>query len=130
MKTMFGSGALARGLTLAAVAAAVAACDDVTVVENRPTEVVLTATPTSGAVGDSISFRAEAQGSALAGVTLDFGDGTADTLTTQGPQTIGVTFGHRYAAPAEYEAVATVHEGVGRTHSDTVLISIAGPSGG
>lgn len=127
---MFGNGALGRGFALAAVAVAATACDDVTVVENRPTEVVLTVTPTSAAVGDSITFRAEAQGSALAGVTLDFGDGTADTLMTQGPQTIGVTFGHRYAAAAEYEAVATVHEGVGRTDSDTVVVSVSDPSGG
>lgn len=74
-----------------------------------PLDVRVQASRTTAVVGDTITFVVDAQGDALVGVAIDYGDLTLDRYQTRGARTARVTFTHAYGAPDSYavQAVAT-----------------------
>jgi len=101
-KEILGATALAIGIGMT-----LAAGSDSSTSTGRPLDVVLTASATSAAVGDSIVFVLSAQGGLLQGVAIEFGDGAADTTAAEGAVTVGVTRSHAYSEAGTYSAIGT-----------------------
>lgn len=76
--------------------------------EPLPLQVTLEASRTTATVGQIISFVVTAQGGNLLGVTLDYGNNTADQRSMGGARTARVTFEHSYGAAGSYTVRATV----------------------
>ena len=88
-------------------------------VTNQPPTAVATATPTSAAINQTISFDGSGSSDAdgtIASYRWDFGDGTQATTATAS---------HAYAASGAFTARLTVTDDAGSSSSATVAISIA-----
>ncbi len=82
----------------------------------------------SGIAGvDGFTFRYDAAGRDLLGVVLNFGDGQADSLSTQGSTKAGATRSHIYELPGTYFAFARVLESFGAVLADTVMVEVRAP---
>lgn len=106
-----------------------AACSSTTTDTGQPLGVELTADRTNAAVGDSIEFFAQGSGSLLAGMAIEYGDGAADSLSTEGAVTATMRRKHAYSEPGSYLAVATLADGTFQglvLIKDTVEIEITG----
>lgn len=90
---------------------------------SRQLSLVLQATPSSAAVGDTISFVATAQGTALDGIRMTYGDGTSDNYTASGGTTAQVLFRHAYQAPGTFQVQGTVTDS--RSGTKTTSLSVA-----
>lgn len=86
--------------------------------------ITLEATPPTAAVGDSISFVANAQGSGLFGVEIVYGDGTSETYNTAGARTAQITFRHAYQAAGTYQVQATATDSRAGSRSATLSVAI------
>lgn len=120
---------IARGLFSLLAGLSVAACSDTIVEGGRPHTAELTVDRTTAQVGDTLLFNLEGTGELLAGVAIEYGDGAADTLATQGAVTAGFRREHAYAEAGTYIAVGTVVDGttVGLVElKDSVTVVISG----
>lgn len=70
--------------------------------------VTFKATPTTAAVGDTVTFVSDAQGNDMIAVVFEFGDGSADGTDLPFARTAHDTFKHVYAAAGTYTATVTV----------------------
>jgi PKD repeat protein len=108
--------ALAAGVVLCGVAG----CEQ-TVAPPGPLQITLTASATSGAVGDSVTLTATAQGPDIIQLTADYGDGTVESHDIGGATTATARFKHAYSASGTYTIVATVTDGIDGTKADSVV---------
>lgn len=108
-----------RALLPAIIGIALAACSSETLAP-LPLVAHIDANPTSVAVGDSITFVVQAQGGALVGLEVDFGDGGSELYGTGGARTARVTFRYAYAAAGAYTVRVTITDAVaGVTEAST-----------
>lgn len=85
----------------ALIAATTVACAG-SPIEPLPFDASVEASRTTAAPGDTISFVVNAQGGALLGVEIDYGDSTDDIFGTAGARTARVTFRHAYQASGTF----------------------------
>ena len=97
-----------NSLSCLAILIGFAACTPATL-EPNPLDVGIEVNRTTAAMGDTLSFVVSAQGGALVGVEIDYGDNVLDQYGTSGARTARVTFKHAYSQPGTYtvKAVAT-----------------------
>jgi len=95
--------------------------DDVT--GTRPLMISVTADDTTPTVGQTVRISFDAQGTGIAQIGVDFGDGDEDLHTYSGPVTAVGFSEHAYAAPGTYVAVAQV-VAVNGSLSDSVTITV------
>jgi hypothetical protein len=67
-----------------------------------PLTVGITASRSTAAPGDTITFVVTASGENLVGLALDYGDTGTDLYATSGARTARVTFKHAFAATGDF----------------------------
>ena len=92
--------------------------------EPLPLQVSMTASPESPTAGQQISFVVSAQGGALIGIIMEYGDEIVEQFPTAGARTARVTFTHAYTQAGTYLAVATLTDAGAGTAADTVSIVV------
>lgn len=114
-------------LSLLAGVGVAAGCLDDSITGTRPLSFSLTASSSTAAVGDSITFTYEATGTSIFGVVMAFGDGVVDTVVAQTPNIVEWSEEVRYAytAPGTFRVVGRV-ETAGGGRADTVDVVISG----
>lgn len=123
-----------------------AACLDEGITGVREASMRLTASASSAAVGDSVTFDFEVEGTGLVGALLEYGDGASDTIRFSGgfdpidfglpageapsdtvffdgPVQGGATRRHAFTAPGSYLVVGRVVAAAGIA-SDSVVVVI------
>lgn len=111
MRTFPATGPGRRATILVAIVAAtgvLTACADSLVEGGLPLTVSIVADRSSAAVGQTVVYTVEASGTNLVGLTIDYGDGVADSVPTSGAVTAGITREHAYAEGGTFVARATV----------------------
>lgn len=84
-----------------------------------PLGIVMQASRTTAAPGQTINFVVDMQGGTLLGVSIDFGDDNVEERATGGARTARVTFSHAFAAVGVYQVRATVTDATaGSQHAD------------
>jgi hypothetical protein len=124
------TGSLRAWWTGMAVACAVAAvaCSETTVeTGGGPLSIELIVTPTTQTLGDSVVVRTSAQGTALAGTILDYGDGQVDSIPGANASTQGAVRGYTYQAVGTYTITATVEDVVQGSRSAQATVEIVLP---
>lgn len=110
------------GAALATVAAG-EACQSATV-EALPLDLHIDLSRTSATPGDTIAVVTTAQGEALLGITIDFGDGAGDAYNTAGARTAKVTFKHAYRTSGTYTVTAAVTDGIAGQKTSSAQLRI------
>lgn len=115
---------LRASLILAAVAVG-AGCLDDSITGTRPLAVELSVSPTSAAVGETVTASFNATGTGLQGVILDWGDGMLDSLALSGLAVeAGQDLTHSYTVAGAYMVSARAEDQTGaRTATATVQIN-------
>ena len=90
-----------------AVAFSTLACGESTLAP-LPLDITLTASRTTAAPGDTISFVATIQGGSLLGLDADYGDSSTDQYGTAGARTGRVTFRHAYGSRGTFTTKITL----------------------
>lgn len=112
--------------TLVASVVALLACSEVTVEGGGPLTFSLTADQTTGSVGTELTFRYQAGGTALDGIVVEYGDGTADSVAAFGAQTASGFVTHAFAAAGTYVVEGRVEQ-FGQRLEDEVEVQITAP---
>jgi hypothetical protein len=112
-----------RTVCAALLVACTAACSTKPL-EPLPLDLSVQATPTTAAVGDSITFVTEAQGGSLVGVELHYGDTNTDLYSTGGARTARITFRHAYQQNGTYVVRAVVTDALAGTKEATVEVRV------
>jgi hypothetical protein len=99
------------------------ACGDVGL-EPLPLEITLQADRTMAAPDEVITFVVIAQGGDLVGVTIDYGDETAELFGTGGARTARRTFTHAYSDAGTYQVRAKVIDAVAGEREASVEIRV------
>lgn len=99
------------------------ACLDDSITGSRAISITLEVEPATTPVDESVTFTFVATGTDIAAVLVDFGDGTADTLTYPNPVEVADERSHTYTAPGSYTAVGTVVTPSGRG-TDEVVVTV------
>jgi hypothetical protein len=86
--------------------------------------ITFTATPTTAAVGDTITLVSEMQGNNMIAIDAAFGDGSTDGSLLPYARTARNTFKHVYAAAGTYTASARVVQADSASKSATVTVTI------
>lgn len=102
-------------------------CEDVAD-PGRPTAVDLSSDRTTAAVAEPIEFRYEAQGHNLAGLVIDYADGSRDSIPGLGAQTAAGTVTHAFDAAGAFDVTAALLDFTGATAADTVVVMITAPA--
>jgi hypothetical protein len=110
-------------IRLALAAALLCACGGDSV-EPLALSITLTATPASAAVGDTVTFVADAQGNALTALSADYGDGTSDGFQIPFARTARNSFKHVYATAGTFTATASVAQADSTTKSATATVQV------
>lgn len=105
-----------------AVAVGAAACNEITFEGGGPISLTLAVDKTTAAKGQDVTFTYAATGELIEGVTLDFGDGVADTAFTLGAQSASGRFVHAYSAAGTFRAVGVAYDS--RQGPDSVQVVI------
>ena len=116
-----------RGALTAVVLLAAAGCQEVAD-EGRPTALVLSSDRATAAVAEPIDFRYEGQGRSLAGLIVEYGDGSADSVAAHGAQTASGTLTHAFPEAGGFEVTAALLDFAGDTARDTVAVVITATS--
>jgi len=109
------------GLAVAAVL--LGACGGGTL-ETLPLAITVTSAPATPAVGDSVSFVVNAQGSGVVGMDATFGDGTSDAVQIPFARTARNTFKHAYSTAGTFTASFRVSQADTATKSATVTVTV------
>ncbi|MBW3552293.1 MAG: hypothetical protein KY466_02215 [Gemmatimonadetes bacterium] len=115
-----------RALAALALLAGVG-CEDVADA-GKPTAVELSSDRTTAAVAEPIEFRYEAQGQNLAGLVIDYADGSRDSIPGFGAQTAAGTVTHAFEAAGTFDVTAALLDFSGETADDTVVVMITAPA--
>lgn len=94
----------------------------------RPTAVELSSDRTTAAIAEPIEFRYEAQGQNLAGLVIDYADGSRDSIDGFGAQSAAGTVLHTFEATGIFDVTAALLEFSGETAGDTVVVTITAPA--
>jgi len=112
-------------LTLCAVLC-VAACSDITFEGGGPVSIQLSADRTSVPAGGSVTFTYDVKGTYLDGIFIDYGDGGADSVFTQGSQTAMGVVSHAFALSGSYTVVGRAEDSATGTATAEVTIQVGG----
>jgi PKD repeat protein len=93
-------------------------------VEALPLDVSVEVSPASPNAGETVHFLVNAQGGALFGVAIDFGDATNDQFNTGGARTVRVTFSHAYVDPGTYDVVVTISDASAGSKTKTLSVVV------
>ncbi|HEY4305001.1 MAG TPA: PKD domain-containing protein [Gemmatimonadaceae bacterium] len=110
-------------LIAACAAVLLSACSDGTV-QPLALSISATATPTSAAVGDTITFVADMQGTSLVRLGVAYGDGSTEGFDIPFGRTARNTFKHVYTAAGNYTATLTVAQSDTTTKSATATVQV------
>lgn len=113
-----------RPRILAATLLAIVLAGCVRAAEPLPLEVRLSASSETPAAGDTVAFVVDAQGVALLGVTIQYGDSALDQLAMSGARTARVVFRHAYAQAGTYEVLATLTQANAESASASVTVRV------
>lgn len=94
----------------------------------RPTAVDLSSDRTTAPVGEPVDFRYQAQGQSLAGLVIDYGDGSRDSIAALGAQTAAGTVTHAFELAGAFDVTAALLDFSGETAGDTVAVVITAPA--
>jgi len=108
----------------AAVAAALLCGCANSTVEPLALSISVTATPTSAAIGDTVTFIASMQGNNLIAVVGDYGDGTTDGFDIPFGRTARNTFKHVYHTAGTFTATFTAAQADSSARSATAAVQI------
>lgn len=86
--------------------------------------ITLKATPTTAAVGDTVTFLSDAQGTNMIAVAIQYGDGQSEGLDLPFARTAHNTFKHVYAAVGAYTANVTVVQADSAAKTAPVTVTI------
>lgn len=109
-----------------AVIALSAACSDVTFEGGGPVSISLTADRASAVVGQDVTFTYDVTGELLDRVTIEYGDGVADTIVTNGAQSAHGRAVHAYDTAGSFTVLGVAYDGVQGPDSATVAIQVTG----
>lgn len=112
-----------RALILLAGLVSAASCLNESVTGVRALSFSMTADPTTVAVGEEVTFRIEGTGTNIVAAIVDFGDGTADTLTYPAAVAVVDQTLHAYDEVGAYTAVGTLVAQNG-DDSDEVAVTV------
>ena len=87
-------------------------------------EVSVTASPSTAAPGEEISFVVNARGGNLFGVEINYGDGGSDLYPAAGARTARVTFRHAYIAAGVYQVRASAVDAVAGSKDAEIEIRV------
>lgn len=105
-------------------------CLDTSPLEGRPTAVDIVADRSTAEVGETVNFAVRAEGTALAGVVIRFGDGAVDSTFTAGARTVELDRDHAYGEAGSFAVEARAEEGNGTAVTDVVQVEIVAAGGG
>ena len=108
-------------LALAAALLVAAACDEDPI--GSPLSIEL-AGPGAGVVGEELAVQYQVRGRRLLGVVFTWGDGAADTLSTEGAQSASGTRLHAYDSAGVYTVQARVEDAVEGAATAEALIRV------
>lgn len=112
-------------LTLCAVLC-VAACSSVTFEGGVPISIELSADRTAVPTGTEVNFTYNVKGTYISGILIDFGDGVADTVYTQGAQTAAGVASHSYSEVGSFTVVGVADDSATGTATAEVVITVSG----
>jgi plastocyanin len=112
-----------NSLSCLAILIGLAACTPATL-EPNPLDVGVEASRTTAAIGDTLTFVVSAQGGALVGVEIDYGDSVTDQFGTSGARTAKVTFKHAYSQPGTYTVMAVVTDATAGQKQATIEVRV------
>lgn len=104
----------------------VAACSDITFTGGGPVTIQLSADKSSVPEGGTVTFTYSAKGTYLNGVVIDYGDGVADSVFTQGSQKADGVVSHEFALAGTYTVVGRAEDGATGTATAEVVIQVGG----
>lgn len=110
-------------LSCLAILIGLAACAPATL-EPKPLDVGVEANRTTAAMGDTVTFVVSAQGGALIGIEIDYGDNNIDQFGTGGARTARVTFRHAYSQPGTYTVKAVVTDATAGQKQATIEVRV------
>jgi hypothetical protein len=94
----------------------------------RETELTLTPSATTTPIGQAVEFRYEAQGRSLAGLIIDYGDGSApDSLYLQGAVTATGRRTHSYTQPGSFLVSGRLEEFFGGVKEQVIPMTVTAP---
>jgi hypothetical protein len=94
----------------------------------RPTALELTTTSTTVPTGQVIEFRYDAQGRSLAGLIIDFGDGSnPDSLYLQGAVTATGRRSHTFTQTGSFVVSGRLEEFFGGVAEQTIPMTVTTP---
>lgn len=103
---------------------AVSACLDDSITGTRQLTIDITVDPTTAAVDEVVTVRYVVSGTGLAGVIMDWGDGTVDSVPFVGSAVEAEgPVDHQYSTPGTYDIEGTV-EGVDGALSDEASVVV------
>ena len=111
-----------KGLIVAVAAGTLAACLGNSL-EPLALQISVSA-PATAAVGDTVHFATEMQGSDLAGVTADYGDDNGDALALGFSRTARTTFAHVYTTPGTFTTTVIVFQADSAHKSATATVQV------
>jgi hypothetical protein len=80
--------------------------------------------PATAAVGDTVHFATEMQGSDLVGVTADYGDDNGDALALGFSRTARTTFAHVYTTAGTFTTTMIVFQADSAHKSATATVQV------
>lgn len=113
-----------RILGVAAVAAAVVLSACLHTAGPLDLDLTATASPTSVAVGDTVTFVSDSQGDALLLIDIAYGDGATEAVDLPGARTAHNTFKHVYGAVGTYNAAISVVQADSAARSTAMTITV------
>ena len=94
----------------------------------RETALTLTADRTTAATGQTIEFRYDAQGRSLAGLIVDFGDGSPpDSLFLQGAVTATGRRSHAFTRAGSFVVTGRLEEFFGNAVEQAIPVTVTSP---
>jgi hypothetical protein len=91
---------------------------------SRELRIELTASKTSAAVGEQLTFRVEASGAALLSLVVRYGDDAEDEQQTFGSQVASGNFVHAYSAAGSYDVEAFAVEASGAVAAKGITVTV------
>ena len=92
--------------------------------EAIPLFIDIVATPTSVAVGDTVTMVVTVTGSGLNALYMNYADGTGASVTVVGATAGKATFAKRYTATGLFPVIGTVVDQFGAQKADTVVVTV------
>lgn len=112
-----------KALSSLAIVVGLAACSPATL-EPKPLDIRVEANRTTAVTGDTVTFVVTAQGGALIGVEIDYGDTGIDQFATAGARTARVTFRHAYQQSGTFTVKAVVTDATAGQKQATIEVRV------